>query len=485
MTEPLWTIHALVTAAEGLADGERACDVTGLSIDTRSLQPGDLFIALKDQRDGHEFVTAAFAKGAAAALVSRGYERKPGDGLLIRVDDPLRALERIAVAARARLAPEARVIAVTGSAGKTTTKEMLRACCERLGATHASAKSFNNHWGVPLTLASMPASTRYAIFEIGMNHAGEITPLVNMVRPHVAIVTTVVSAHLEHFGTEEAIADAKAEIFTGLGDGGVAIINYDNAHYARLRDAALRQPGVRVVPFSGRLHKPEDFDPATLGLGLVRLVRSHEVDGQTLVDAHGQSFVLGAVGAHMVANAVAVLAALKAAGADLMSALRGLATFRTPEGRGSRTLVPWAGGSVLLIDESYNANPASMRAALLALAPLPRTAHPRRIAVLGDMLELGSHSAKLHAGLAGILSESHTDIVLMAGPHMKNLADTLKGDIKTEYRANADELKPILLDSVRPGDVVMIKSSKGIGFSKLVDALLARFPAHVVDQKPI
>ena len=471
MTEPLWTIHALVTAAEWLADGERSGDVTGLSIDTRSLQPGDLFIALKDQRDGHEFVSAAFAKGAAAALVSRGYERKPGDALLIRVDDPLRALERIAVAARARLAPEARVIAVTGSAGKTTTKEMLRACCERLGATHASAKSFNNHWGVPLTLASMPASTRYAIFEIGMNHAGEITPLVAFVRPHVAIVTTVVSAHLEHFGSEEAIADAKAEIFTGLGDGGTAIINYDNAHYARLRDAALRQPGVRVVPFSGRLHKPEDFDPATLGLGLVRLVRAHEVDGQTLVDAHGQSFVLGAVGAHMVANAVAVLAALKAAGADLMNALRGLAAFRTPEGRGSRTLAPWGGGSVLLIDESYNANPASMRAALLALAPLPRSAHPRRIAVLGDMLELGAQARALHEGLADAIGEAGVDLVFAAGPNMRHLFDALPAERRGAWAATSAELQPALLAALAAGDVVMIKGSNGSRMAPLVAAV--------------
>lgn len=472
MSEPLWSIEALVVAAEGVAEGARAGDVTGLSIDTRSLQPGDLFVALKDQRDGHEFVTAAFSKGSAAALVSRGYERKAGDGLLIRVDDPLRALERVAVAGRARLAPEARVIAVTGSAGKTTTKEMLRACCERLGATHASAKSFNNHWGVPLTLASMPASTRYAIFEIGMNHAGEITPLVKMVRPHVAIVTTVVSAHLEHFGTEEAIADAKAEIFTGLGDAGTAVINYDNAHYARLRDAALRQPGVRVVPFSGRLHKPEDFDPATLGLGLVRLVRAHEVEGQTLVDAHGQSFVLGAVGSHMVANAVAVLAALKAAGADLTSALRGLAAFRTPEGRGSRTLVPWAGGgSLLLIDESYNANPASMRAALLALAPLPRTAHPRRIAVLGDMLELGPQARALHEGLADAIDDAAVDLVFAAGPNMCHLYEALPPGKRGAWAATSAELQPALLAALTSGDVVMIKGSNGSRMAPLVAAV--------------
>lgn len=471
MTEPLWNIDALVAAAEGEAEGTRAGDVLGLSIDTRSLKAGDLFIALKDQRDGHEFVTAAFAKGAVAALVSRDYASKPGDGLLIRVDDPLRALERIAVAARARLSPEARVIAVTGSAGKTTTKEMLRACCERLGATHASAKSFNNHWGVPLTLAAMPAGTRYAIFEIGMNHAGEITPLVALVRPHVAMVTTVVSAHLEHFGTEDAIADAKAEIFSGLGDGGVAIINFDNPHYERLRAAATARPGVRVVPFSGRLHKPEDFDPATLGLGLVRLVRAHEVDGQTLVDAHGQSYVLGAVGSHMVANSVAVLAALKAAGANLPEAMRGLARFRPPEGRGSRIQVPFGGGSLLLIDESYNANPASMRAALLALAPLPRSAHPRRIAVLGDMLELGGEARALHVGLADALREAGIDLVFASGPNMRHLFDALPDAQRGAWAATSAELQPALLAALRGGDVVMIKGSNGSRMAPLVAAV--------------
>jgi UDP-N-acetylmuramoyl-tripeptide--D-alanyl-D-alanine ligase len=471
MTEPLWSIDALIAAAEGVAEGARAGDVLGLSIDTRSLKSGDLFIALKDQRDGHEFVPAAFAKGAVAALVARDYQRQPSDGLLIRVDDPLRALERIAVAARARLAPEARIIAVTGSAGKTTTKEMLRACCERLGATHASAKSFNNHWGVPLTLAAMPAATRYAIFEIGMNHAGEIGPLVAMVRPHVAMVTTVVSAHLEHFGTEEAIADAKAEIFSGLGEGGAAIINFDNAHYERLRAAASARPGVRVVPFSGRIHKPEDFDPATLGLGLVRLTRAHEVDGQTLVDAHGQSFVLGAVGSHMVANSVAVVAALKAAGANLTDALRGLARFRPPEGRGSRIHVRIAGGNLLLIDESYNANPASMRAALLALAPLPRTAHPRRIAVLGDMLELGSEARALHVGLADAIHDAGIDLVFASGANMRHLFDALPEEKRGAWSPTSAELQPALLGALGGGDVVMIKGSNGSRMAPLVAAV--------------
>ncbi|MEQ1712998.1 MAG: Mur ligase family protein, partial [Hyphomicrobium sp.] len=285
IADPLWTFDDLVAATGAVVDGAPSGGIGGVSIDTRTIQPGDLFVALTDVRDGHEFVTAAFGNGAAAALVASGYAMKPGDGVLLRV-------------ARARLAPDARVIAVTGSAGKTTTKEMLRACCARLGATHASEKSYNNHWGVPLTLARMPAATRYAIFEIGMNHAGEITPLTRMVAPHVAVVTTVVSAHLEHFGTEEAIADAKAEIFRGLAPGGVAIMDFDNRHFQRLRDAALARPGVKVTPFSGRaVGDDEVMDPARTGYGIVQLRHAHEVDGQSLITAHGQSYVLGAAGA--------------------------------------------------------------------------------------------------------------------------------------------------------------------------------------------
>lgn len=473
MTECLWTVARLAEAARGRLDGTPAGDIAGLSIDTRTLGPGDLFIALKDQRDGHEFVGAAFANGAAAALVSDAYPRAPGDGLLIRVDDPLEALRRIAIAARARLAPQARVLAVTGSAGKTTTKEMLAACCRRLGPTHASEKSFNNHWGVPLTLARMPAATRFAIFEIGMNHAGEITPLVRMVRPHVAIITTVVAAHLEHFGSEEAIADAKAEILLGVEPGGTAVLNYDNRHYARLRRAAEARPEIRVLPFSGKVHTADDFDPETLGLGLVRLVRAHEVGGQTLIDAHGRSFVLGTVGGHMVSNAVAVLAALKAAGADLGEALRALVSFHPPEGRGSRSLVAIAGGEVLLIDESYNANPASMQAALAAMGSVPRADHPRRIAVLGDMLELGPESAALHAGLAAAVAEAGVDLLFAAGPAMRHLFDAVAAGRRGAWAATSQALEPALLAALRPGDVIMIKGSNGSRMARLVTAIKA------------
>lgn len=481
--EPLWTFDELTAATGAAADGARIAGVTGISIDTRTLRPGELFVALKDQRDGHDFVEAAFGKGAAAALVEQGYERRPGDGLLMRVADPLAALVELGCAARARLAPEARVFAVTGSAGKTTTKEMLRAVCARLGPTHASEKSYNNHWGVPLTLARMPATTRFAIFEIGMNHPGEITPLTRMVRPHVAIVTTVVSAHLEHFGTEEAIADAKAEIFLGLGADGTAVVNYDNRHFARLAAAASAVPGVRVVPFSGIV--PEDdltVDPGRAGLGIVQLRRAHEIDGQTLVEAHGRSYVLGAAGAHMVANSVAVLAALRSAlgpsNPDVGQGMAALASFAVPEGRGSRVTISVPGGEALLVDESYNANPASMRAALEALAGISRAQHPRRIAVLGEMLELGAEARRLHEGLKDAIDAAGIDLVFATGPTMRHLFDTLPTERRGAWAETAAAIRDAVVAAVRAGDVVMVKGSNGSRTWELVAALKAASKAN-------
>jgi UDP-N-acetylmuramoyl-tripeptide--D-alanyl-D-alanine ligase len=472
--DDLWSIDALLAATGAQADGPATSGITGVSIDSRTIGAGELFVALTDQRDGHDFVEAAFRAGAGAALVSTAYQRKPGDGLLLRVADPLAALVSLGSAARARLAREARVIAVTGSAGKTTTKEMLAACCRRLGPAHASEKSYNNHWGVPLTLARMPAATHFAIFEIGMNHAGEITPLVALVRPDVAIVTTVVAAHLEHFGSEEAIADAKAEIFSGLAPGGTAVINYDNRHFERLRTAALARPGVKVVPFSGKVRPAHDIDLATMGLGLVRVVRAHPVDGQTLVEAHGLSFVLGALGEHMVANAVAVLAALKAAGADVAAGLRALADFAPPQGRGSRQPIAAKGGTALLVDESYNANPASMRAALSTLGDVPRSHHPRRVAVLGDMLELGPEAAALHAGLGDAIDAAGVDLVFAAGPNMRHLYDALPEGRRGGWAETVAGIRDQVLGAVAAGDVVMVKGSNGSKTWQLVEALKAR-----------
>lgn len=483
MSAPLWTIEELIAATGGVLDRHTRCAVdirlpdaiTGISIDTRSLQPGELFVALKDQRDGHEFVPSAFERQAGAALVAASYERQPGDGVLIRVADVLAALEAIGRAARGRLGVEARVIAVTGSAGKTSTKEMLRACLERAapGRVHASTKSFNNHWGVPLTLARMPRETQYAVLEIGMNHAGEITPLGQMARPQVAIITTVEAVHLEHFSSVEEIADAKAEIFAGMecegggGTFGTAILNRDNPHYERLGNAATLH-GCKVVTFGE--HSQAD-------VRLVGVDHGH-VKGGTIVIAtvRGEhlDYHLGAIGHHFALNSLAVVAALEAAGAPLWPAISALADTHAPTGRGDRTVLACDGGALLLIDESYNANPASMRAALTAMATAPRERWGRRIAVLGDMLELGPKAGGLHRGLKEAIDAAGVDLVFAAGPLMKQLYETLPAAKQGKWAEKSEMLREPLLGEVRAGDAVMIKGSNGSRMGLLVQALKNR-----------
>jgi len=409
---PLWLFSELAAAAGATASGTPAHPINGFSIDTRTIEPGDIFVALKDQRDGHDFVSGAFAKGAAAAIVSETYVAKDGDGALLRSADPLSALENIGRAARARLAPHARVVAVTGSVGKTTTKEMLRLAFSALGRTHASEKSYNNHWGVPLTLARMPADTLYAVFEIGMNHAGEITPLTGMVRPHVALVTTVENAHIENFQSEDGIADAKAEIFLGLEPGGAALINVDNRHAARLIAAARAQrahvTGVSLALAAAAAKVKFDIDDlVTLSDCGMTAMASEGVIVRS--DSRGKlPFTIGTVGLHMVLNALFVTAALDVAGADVAKGIAALSAFSPPTGRGSRTRLAVASGDILLVDESYNANPASMRAALAVFPALPRSEFPRRIAVVGDMLELGADAPVLHADLWPAIDSGRT-----------------------------------------------------------------------------
>jgi UDP-N-acetylmuramoyl-tripeptide--D-alanyl-D-alanine ligase len=466
MSEPLWTFDALVAAAGGSADGRAEIPIGGFSIDTRSLQPGEVFVALKDQRDGHEFVPTAFKNGAAAALVSRSYRRQPGDGALIRVEDTLKGLEGIGRAARTRLSPAARVIAVTGSVGKTGTKEMLRACLSRLGSTHAADKSFNNHWGVPLTLARMPADTKFGVFEIGMNHKGEITPLTQLVRPHVAIVTTVEPVHLAYFASVEEIAEAKAEIFSGLDSGGIAVINRDNPHFALLERRA-REAGAEVVAF-GR-HGEADVRAERIDL---------QADGTDVLARAGVeefAYRLGAPGAHLAQNSLAVVAALRAAGVDVARAIGALADTRAPAGRGARLEIAVPGGRVLLIDESYNANPASMRSALAAMATVPRTGFARRIAVLGDMLELGKDAPRLHAELSEAVDAAGTDLVFASGPNMAHLFAALPPARRGGWAETSEGLKEPLLGAVRAGDAVMVKGSLGSRMAPLVEAVRRKF----------
>lgn len=473
MAEALWRLDELATAcgADVDAGDGSVAGIFGLSIDTRTLRAGELFVALTDQRDGHEFVGAAFAKGAAAALVRAGYERRDGDGLLVRVDDPLRALERLGAAARARLSPEARIVAVTGSAGKTTTKEMLRTVFEALAParTHASVKSYNNHWGVPLMLASMPATTRYGVFEIGMNHSGEIAALVPLVRPHVAVVTNVLPVHLSQFASVDEIAHAKAEIFSGLGEGGIAVLNADlpAQHVAILRAAAARRQA-RQLTFG-------ESDAADVRILAMDLTADGSV-ARVATPGGEIEFRLGAAGRHLVWNAAVVATVLHALDTpDIAAAMAPLAALSAGAGRGGRSEHAIGGGRLLLIDESYNANPASMRVALAALALVPRDRFPRRVAVLGDMLELGPTEATLHAELA-VDATAGADVVFAAGPLMRALFDALPAQRRGAWAESAAQLEPLLLDAIRAGDAVMIKGSNGSRMMTLAQALRSRYP---------
>jgi UDP-N-acetylmuramoyl-tripeptide--D-alanyl-D-alanine ligase len=467
----LWTSQALVAAMDGRPLGPMPEGVDGISIDTRSLQPGDAFFAIKGETmDGHDFATAAIKAGAGVLVVAEG--KLPALGRLtapmIVVPDVLVALEKLGIAARAR--SRAKIVAVTGSVGKTTTKEALRHVLSAVGKVHASAASFNNHWGVPLTLARMPEDCDYAVFEIGMNHPDEIRPRVKMVRPHVAILTISAAAHLGFFRNLDFIAHAKAEIFEGLEPGGSALLNRDDPR-AKLLEKLARAAGVEHIYGFG--------EAARATFRLVKCVL-HADHSTITAKIGGQEIVanVGAPGRHIVQNVLAVLGAAYLVGADVARAALALGDLSAEPGRGRRHVLRLsAKGTATLIDESYNANPVSMRAALALLKATPVAEGGRRVAVLGDMLELGAQSEKLHAGLAEPLADAGADLVFLAGPHMTNLAKALPDDMKVTLEATAEALKPKLLSGLKPGDVVMVKSSKGIGFSKLVEAMLQKFPA--------
>src|SRR6266545_4917814 len=395
MSESLWTVDEMVQAMGAERSGALPAAVGGISIDSRSIRLGEAFFAITgDNRDGHAFVAAALKGGAALAVVAAGRRGALGlddikDAPLLLVPDVLEGLRGLARAARAR--SNAKVIGVTGSVGKTGTKEALRLALAASGETHASVASYNNHWGVPLSLARCPASARYAVFEMGMNHAGEIEPLTRLVRPHDAIVTTVEPVHLEFFGSLEAIADAKAEIFLGLEPGGAAVINRDGPQYARLADRARRAGVERIVAFGE--HAKADARLLKCALHPDRSTVQARILGTDV------TYKLGASGRHVVLNSLAVLAAVALVGADLALAALALAELQPTRGRGARVTLELPGGAALLIDESYNANPASMRAALALLGQSAVSGRGRRIAVLGDMLELGQSAAEFHRQL--------------------------------------------------------------------------------------
>lgn len=465
---PLWRPQEFIAAVTGLVYGDVTQDITGISIDTRTLQPGDAFFAIQGENfDGHGFVEKALEAGASVAVVLREkLSELPKDGRYVAVEDVLKGLERLGVASRARSG--ARIIAVTGSVGKTGSKEALRLCLSRSGRTHAPVASFNNHWGVPLTLARMPRDTEYGIFEIGMNHSGEITPLVKMVRPHVAMITTVEAVHLEAFNSVEDIAKAKAEIFQGLEPGGTVILNRDNRQYDLLRYLAA-VAGVRNVVSFG-LKKGADSYSQKVAVNADCSCLNAVILGQEM------SYKIGAPGAHHVINSLGVLTGVSLLGANLALAGLALAEMKAPKGRGEQSVLHLHAGTALLIDESYNANPASMKAALELLSGLPVKQSGRRIAVLGDMLELGVDSDKLHADLARVLARSKVDMIYCVGTHMKELWERLPAYSRGAYSKTSDKLEKRLLSDIRPNDIMMIKGSLGTKMGPMVTALKKRFP---------
>ena len=451
---PLWTARAIAAAT----DGEASADFTvqGVAFDSREVTQGDLFVAMRGEvSDGHKFIDKAIAAGAAGIVCETAIDHPH-----VCVADSAKALNALGTASRAR--SHGRIIGVTGSAGKTGTKEALFAALDRFrpGRAHRSVKSYNNHVGVPLSLARMSSTADFGVFEMGMNHAGELAELTRMVRPHVAIVTTIAPAHMEFFGSEEAIADAKGEIFEGLQPGGTAIVPFDSPHYARLR-AKAEQHAAHVVSF---------------GLGEGADVRAvdwlSDGKGGSLVTAQVQDsllcFTIAQAGAHWVSNSLAVLAAVKAVGGDLPAAGLAFAEMAGLTGRGARHHVPFGDGQILVIDESYNANPASMAA---TIGQFGSESGDRRIAILGAMRELGPGSDAYHEGLAAPLIAAGVQFALLVGEEMAPLAKALEGRIDFEHVAAHSAAVGRLKDLIRAGDAVLVKGSNSVGLSHVVTAL--------------
>jgi UDP-N-acetylmuramoyl-tripeptide--D-alanyl-D-alanine ligase len=446
----LWTSAELRAATGGTLAEEVIA--TGVSIDTRTIQPGDIFVALRDARDGHDFAAQAFAKGASCALVDRAVEGGPN--LLVR--DTLEGLAALGAAGRARGA--ARVIAVTGSVGKTTTKEMLRRACQGLGATHASAASHNNHWGVPLTLARMPRGTEWAAVEIGMNHRHEIAPLSRFARPHVTIVTAIGTAHIGNLGSQEAIADEKADISAGIEAGGIALLPADSPFFARMKSVAEGY-GAKVTGFGENAGECRllSFEGTAEGSRVTADVFGTRIEAE-----------LAQPGKHMAMNALAALSAVAAAGGDVSRAAAALSGFGAGAGRGERRQVPLPrGGSFLLLDESYNASDSAVRAALGVLAAQPAR---RRVAILGDMLELGDFGADLHRALAPDVAAA-ADIVYGCGPLTGAMMAALPAGKRGAHALDAASLLPALRDALRDGDAVLVKGSLNMRMATIVRGL--------------
>lgn len=473
--QPLWTFDEIATATkahvlahDGAVPINPAQHVSGVSIDTRSLNPGDLFVALSgDQSDGHQFLDQAISAGASGVLVEGGHARvlslidQKSPIAIFCVTDVFEALWDLARAARAR--STAKIIAVTGSVGKTSVKESLKACLAHSGPTHAAVKSYNNHIGVPLTLARMPRDVSFGVFELGMNHAGEISLLSRLVQPHVAIITAIGAAHIEALGSLEAIADAKAEIFDGLIGERIAILPADSSHYDQLRLAAEKQ-NCHIVSF-GQMSEADT--------GPIKM-RKHPtcscVDAQ--VQGRPMTYKVAQPGDHHISNSLAVLTAVNCLGADLALAGLELAHFEALSGRGQRHVIHFNGLSFILVDESYNANPTSMRAAISTLANTPNNNGGRQIIVLGDMAELGSMATQLHGELAAFVNDQSIDLVYTCGTHMASLNANLEPTKRGVHVTQPLELQKILEAELRDGDVVMVKGSNSSRMGLVVDHFL-------------
>ena len=454
----LWTAEQVVAATGGRATAPFAA--TGVSIDSRTLLPGDLFVALKGPNfDGHAFAARAFAAGAAAALVARRPDDVPGDAPLVHVGDVERALDALGHAARARAC--AKVIAVTGSVGKTGTKDMLAAALGAQAKTAATSGNLNNQWGLPLTLARLPADAVYAVIELGMNHPGEILRLTKIARPDIAIITTIAAVHLENFESVFEIAEAKAEIFASMA-GGTAVLNRDNPYFPVLACIAAGHGVARIVGFGAHPEAQVRLEHCTLGTEssqITATIRGRRID-----------YSLAVPGRHWAINSLAALAAIGAAGADVDAAARAMGDFSGLAGRGQRLAVAREGGFDL-IDESYNASPTSMRAAFEVLGRARPRAGGRRIVVLGDMFELGPQAEAMHAALADSILCAGIDLVFTAGPMMAALSRALPANVRGAHREDAAALAPVVSEAVHEGDIVTVKGSRGMRMERVVAAL--------------
>ena len=487
---PLWDGQAILEVTGGsLQDAPEQWQARGVSIDSRDLQPQDLFIALKgENHDGHDFLDAAFANGAAAALVDWQWEApaalkngERGGGVrpcrYVRVAQPLQALRALAAHARAR--STARIVAVTGSVGKTGIKDALgHVLAKGLSVkVHVSARSCNNHWGVPLSLARLPVDARYGVFEVGMNHAGEITPLARLIAPDVALVSAVRPAHMEFFSSLEQVADAKAEIFTALREGGTAVLGRDDAWFERLQSAALRS-GARLVTFG---ESPQAD---------IRLLQAHQDSEGSHIEAEADgerlAYFLAIAGRHWVDNSLAVLACCHALGIKIGDIAPCFASLQASPGRGNRRRIPWGRGEILLIDESYNANPASMQAAIATLgACRPASgagagggdesgeagSAPRKIIALGDMLELGDEARNWHVALAADIAAAGIHLTFTCGDLMRHLFDALPPPARGAHFADATALADCLQNTLQAGDALMVKGSNSMGMKAVVQHL--------------